>query len=76
MIIIGGKHSSNTKELAKVAEENCGKVYLVQTLEDLKDIEFTNDDKVGIMAGASTPKEIIEEIMKFRDSRKISLLDK
>jgi 4-hydroxy-3-methylbut-2-enyl diphosphate reductase len=65
MIIIGGKHSSNTKELAKVAEENCGKVYLVQESKDLKSIEFTNNDKIGIMAGASTPKESIDEIVNF-----------
>lgn len=65
MIIIGGKHSSNTKELAKVAEENCMQVYLVQTVEDLKNVEFSSEDKVGIMAGASTPKESIEEIINL-----------
>lgn len=65
MIIVGGKNSSNTKELAKVAEENCSNVYLVQTVEDLKDVVFSHEDKIGIMAGASTPKEIIEEIVDF-----------
>ncbi len=63
MIIIGGKHSSNTKELAKVAEENCGKVYLVQTVDDLKTVEFDKNNKIGIMAGASTPKESIEQVI-------------
>lgn len=65
MIIIGGKHSSNTKELAKVAEENCGKVYLVQTVDDLKGVEFSENDVVGVMAGASTPKESIEKVLKL-----------
>ena len=65
MIIIGGKNSSNTKELAKVAEENCEKVYLVQTVDDLKDVKFSKDDKIGVMAGASTPKESIEEIINL-----------
>lgn len=65
MIIIGGKHSSNTKELAKVAEENCGKVYLVQTVDDLKGVEFSENDVVGVMAGASTPRESIEEIVNL-----------
>lgn len=63
MIIIGGKHSANTKELAKVSEENCKQVYLVQTVEDLKNMEFSEEDKIGIMAGASTPKESIEDVL-------------
>ena len=65
MIIIGGKHSSNTKELATVAEKNCNNIYLVQELEDLKEVEFNENDKVGITAGASTPKESIDEIVNY-----------
>ena len=65
MIIIGGKHSSNTKELATVAETNCSNIYLVQELEDLKDVEFTEKDKVGVTAGASTPQESIDEIVSY-----------
>jgi len=65
MIIIGGKHSSNTKELAMVAQENCREIYLVQELDDLKDVEFNEKDKVGITAGASTPRESIDEIVNY-----------
>lgn len=65
MIIIGGKNSSNTKELAKVAEENCNQVYLVQTVDDLNGVEFSSEDKIGIMAGASTPRNSIEQIVDF-----------
>lgn len=65
MIIIGGKNSSNTKELAKVAEENCNQVYLVQTVDDLNGVEFSSEDKIGIMAGASTPENSIEQIVDF-----------
>lgn len=68
MIIIGGKNSSNTKELAKIAEENCGNVYLVQTVNDLKDIEICETDKFGIMAGASTPKESIDNVIEYLKS--------
>lgn len=68
MIIIGGKHSSNTKELAKVAEEKCSQVILVQTAKDLKEMEFSKQDKIGIMAGASTPKNLIDEIVDFLKS--------
>lgn len=65
VIIIGGKHSSNTKELAKIAQENCENVYLVQTADDLKGVEFSQNDKIGVMAGASTSKESIEQIVEF-----------
>ena len=64
MVIIGGKNSSNTKELVKIAEKNCKKVYSVQTIEDLKEFDFDNTQKIGIMAGASTPKFIIDEIVE------------
>lgn len=62
MIIIGGKNSSNTKELAKIAEENCDNIYLIETVEEIKDIDFSKTKEVGIMAGASTPKESIKEV--------------
>lgn len=65
MVIIGGKNSSNTKELVKLAEKKCENVYAVETVEDLKQIDFTGIDKVGIMAGASTPNFSIEEIKKY-----------
>ena len=68
MIIIGGKNSSNTKELATLAIENCSNVYLVQTLEDLKDVEFQKEDTIGITAGASTPDESINEIIDYLKS--------
>lgn len=65
MVIIGGKNSSNTKELVKLAEKRCKNVYAIETVEDLKEIDFKNIDKVGIMAGASTPNFSIEKIKKY-----------
>ncbi|MBQ7105775.1 MAG: 4-hydroxy-3-methylbut-2-enyl diphosphate reductase [Bacilli bacterium] len=65
MIIIGGKNSSNTKELAKISKNNCDQSFLVQTKEDLKNIVFSSEDNVGIMAGASTPREIIDEVIDY-----------
>ena len=70
MIIIGGKNSSNTKELAKIAEENCNRTYLIETVEEIKDINFSEITKVGIMAGASTPKESIENVRKYLEDIK------
>ena len=70
MIIIGGKNSSNTKELAKIAEETCKNVYLIETVEEIKNIDFSETKEIGIMAGASTPKEIINEVKEYlKDER-------
>lgn len=62
IIIIGGENSSNTKKLAEIAKENCKNVYFIQVPEQLKNINFKDTKKVGIMAGASTPKDIIEAV--------------
>lgn len=68
MIIIGGKNSSNTKKLYEVAKKNCEITYLIETVEDLK-LSSEKIEKLGIMAGASTPKESIEEVIEYLKRR-------
>lgn len=65
VIVIGGKNSSNTKELATEASKCCPFVYLIQNKNDLKEIEFSKDDVVGITAGASTPDNLINEVVEY-----------
>lgn len=62
MIIVGGKNSSNTKKLYDIAKINCPKVELVETIKDLEIETIKLFNKIGIMAGASTPNESVEEI--------------
>lgn len=62
MIIVGGKKSSNTKELEVIAKEQCDCVILVQDINDL-DINKIVGNDIGIMAGASTPNIVVEEII-------------
>jgi 4-hydroxy-3-methylbut-2-enyl diphosphate reductase len=63
MIVIGGKNSSNTKQLLTIAEENCKDSYLIENEKEL-DKEWFKDKKLcGITAGASTPDWIIEKIV-------------
>ena len=69
MLIVGGENSSNTRKLFEISRKNCEKVYYIQTLENLKEIEFDSNDKIGIMAGASTPKYIIEDIKKYLEGK-------
>lgn len=68
MIIVGGKKSSNTKELEVISKEHCKNVYLVQEKKDLEEIEIKKDSKVGIMAGASTPEIVVKEIVNYLES--------
>lgn len=65
MIIIGGQHSSNTKKLYEISKKHCKNVLLIQTEKNLKQEYFHGIGKVGIMAGASTPQSIIEDVVNF-----------
>ena len=64
MIVIGGKHSSNTQKLFEICKEECKNTYYIQTLEDLDVQSMQSMSCVGITAGASTPNNIIEEVQK------------
>ncbi len=64
MIVIGGAHSSNSRKLYEICAARCDRTYFIQTLDDLK-LEIPDGARlVGITAGASTPKNIIEEVQK------------
>lgn len=68
MIIIGGKNSSNTKKLYDIALKNCNRTILIESYYELTDENLAvlkTCDKVGITAGASTPNESIDEVIKF-----------
>lgn len=65
MIIIGGKNSSNTKKLYELAEKNCQKAIAIETKEELNKEELLKYKKIGIMAGASTPKKNIDEVVEL-----------
>lgn len=65
MIVIGDAHSSNSKKLYEICKEKCENTYFIQTLEDLHLNLTENVQLVGITAGASTPKNIIEEVQNY-----------
>lgn len=65
MIIIGGVNSSNTKKLFEIAKNNCKDSICIETVKELYTKDILKYNKIGIMAGASTPKKSIEEVVQF-----------
>ncbi len=61
MIIVGGRHSSNTLKLKAICSEHCP-CYLVESADELYDFDFDGVHYLGISAGASTPAYIIKEV--------------
>lgn len=64
MVVVGGRHSSNTEKLFGVCAAHCKKTFLIETAEELKADFFTGAQNVGVVAGASTPAGIIKEVIK------------
>jgi len=61
MVIIGGKHSSNTKKLEEICRPYT-KTVLIETADDLDMNMFRGFQNIGVTAGASTPVDIIKEV--------------
>ena len=65
MIVIGGKHSSNTQKLYEICKNVCPDTHFIQTLDDLDLKQFQSFRSVGITAGAATPNTIIKEVQSY-----------
>jgi 4-hydroxy-3-methylbut-2-enyl diphosphate reductase len=63
MIIIGGKNSSNTKQLYLISKQYCNDSYLIENEDELKPEWFKDKDLCGVSAGASTPEWLIQNII-------------
>ena len=64
IIIVGGKNSSNTKQLYTISKSNCKDSYLIENENELKKEWFEGKKVCGISAGASTPDWIIQKVMR------------
>lgn len=63
MIVIGGRDSSNTRKLFDICKSKCDNTFFLQTKADLDPTVLQTIDNVGITAGASTPNNIIKEVL-------------
>ncbi len=63
MIVIGGKHSSNTKMLHSISQKDCPDSYLIENESELKADWFNEKTLCGISAGASTPDWIVQNVI-------------
>jgi len=64
MIIIGGKHSGNTRRLAQISSALNPNTYHVEKADEIEPSWLENVEKVGVSAGASTPDWIIKEVVE------------
>jgi 4-hydroxy-3-methylbut-2-enyl diphosphate reductase len=62
IVVIGGKHSANTRKLAKLAASHDRPTFHIETAEDIEKGDFDNFETVGVTAGASTPEFIIRKV--------------
>ncbi len=66
MIVVGGRESSNTAKLADICEAHCPITARIESASELSGLDpnIYTHEKVGIVAGASTPSDIIEEVYR------------
>lgn len=66
--IIGGCHSSNSVKLLGVCKEQCEKSFLIETEAEINPADLIGVEKVGVTAGASTPKWLIDNVVKYLEN--------
>lgn len=76
MLIIGGRHSSNTQKLYETCRSKCSRSLLVETSFDIPKDFFNPRDHIGITAGASTPEWSLKEVVtRMNDMERDQMLD-
>ena len=64
MVIVGGRQSANTAQLAEVCRRVNPRVYQVESAAEVREDWFTGLRRIGVSAGASTPDEVIAEVVE------------
>ena len=69
-VVIGGRHSSNTKKLVDICRSRCADTYHIETVSELPNETWKNRN-IGVTAGASTPEWIIKEVISKMSEEKV-----
>ena len=64
IVVVGGRTSANTAKLYQICREKCGNTVWIATASELDLARFATSLHIGIVAGASTPSEEIQEVYK------------
>lgn len=67
LLVLGSANSSNTRELGEVAK--CAKVFRAGTIEEVKALDLTGVEVLGVTSGASTPENFYEEAINVLADR-------
>jgi len=65
MFVVGGKNSANTRRLYKICKDICERTFHIETKEEIDKNLLIGVNKVGVTAGASTPKYIIDDVIEY-----------
>ncbi|MBE6766318.1 MAG: bifunctional 4-hydroxy-3-methylbut-2-enyl diphosphate reductase/30S ribosomal protein S1 [Ruminococcaceae bacterium] len=63
MVVVGGKHSSNTAKLVDVCSKYCNNTVFTETKNGIDFSRLKGSERIGVVAGASTPAGIIKEVI-------------
>ncbi len=76
VLVVGDKSSSNTMRLKDLAERLGKKVFLIQDVTDLQSVNIQNKGIAGLLAGASTPNELITEVIEIMTNANNDVVEK
>lgn len=62
MVVIGGRHSANSKHLYEICAQHCANVQFIEKAAQLDTSAFNHAENIGLTAGASVPAWIIKEV--------------
>lgn len=75
MLVLGDKHSSNTRKLHDISKKYCDNTYFIENIKDLPLKEVGKCNKIGIAAGASTPECLIKEVITKMSEMEMNMHD-
>ncbi len=65
LIVVGGRNSANTTRLYKVCKSICPRCYHIETVDEISPEWFRGRERVGVVAGASTPRWLVEDVVRY-----------